>query len=170
MTDLRIIEAEESQKKILQQLLELYQYDLSIVTNDDVDPFGLYGYPYLDCYWTEENRYPYLFLFRESFAGFALVNKVNWLPENDGAHSMAEFFVLKKYRRRGIGTVAAQYVINRFSGKWEIRILRENQPAIQFWREVINNLTSGQFVERIPDPHVWRGPVFSFKHDTAKSS
>ena len=170
MKDLRIIEAKESQREILQQLLELYQYDLSIVTDDDVDPFGLYGYSYLDCYWMEEKRYPYLFLFRESLAGFALVNKVNWLPENDGAHSIAEFFVLKKYRRRGIGTVAAQYVIDHFPGKWEIRILRENQSAIQFWRLVINNLTSGQFVERIPDPHVWRGPVFSFKNVTAESS
>ena len=170
MKDLRIIEARESQKEILQRLLELYQYDLSIVTDDDVDQFGLYGYSYLDCYWVEEKRYPYLFLFRESLAGFALVNEVNWLPENDGAHSMAEFFVLKKYRRRGIGTGAARYVISRFPGKWEIRILRENRSAIQFWREVINNLTSGRFVERIPDPHVWRGPVFSFKNDTAKSS
>ena len=170
MKDLRIIEAKESQKEILQRLLELYQYDLSLLTDDDVDPFGLYGYSYLDRYWVEENRYPYLFLFRESLAGFALVNEVNWLPENDGAHSIAEFFVLKKYRRRGIGTAAAQYVINRFSGKWEIRILGENRSAIQFWRELINNLTSGQFVERISDPPVWRGPVFSFKSDTVESS
>ena len=170
MKDLRIIEAKESQKEILQRLLELYQYDLSIVTDDDIDQFGFYGYSYLDCYWVEEKRYPYLFLFQESLAGFALVNEVNWLLENDGAHSMAEFFVLKKYRRRGIGTVAAQYILNRFLGKWEIRVLRENRSAIQFWREVINNLTSGRFVERIPDPHVWRGPVFSFKNDTAKSS
>ena len=99
MKNLRIIEAKESQKEILQRLLELYQYDLSIVTDDDVDQFGLYGYSYLDYYWVEEKRYPYLFLFRESLAGFALVNKANWLPENDGAHPMAEFFVLKKYRR-----------------------------------------------------------------------
>lgn len=170
MKDLRIIEAKESQKEILQRLLELYQYDLSIITDDDVDPFGLYGYSYLDHYWVEKNRYPYLFMLRESLAGFALVNKVNWLPENDGAHSMAEFFVLKKYRRQGLGTIAAQYVINRFPGKWEIRILRENRSAIQFWRRVINNLTAGRFVERIPDPHLWRGPVFSFKNDTVESS
>ena len=126
MKDLRITEAKKSQKEILRQLLELYQYDLSIVTDDDVDQSGLYGYSYLDCYWIEEKRYPHLFLFREFLAGFALVNKVNWLPENDGAHSMAEFFVLKKYRRHGLGTVAAQYVINRFSGKWEIRVHSEN--------------------------------------------
>ena len=170
MEDLRIIEAKESHKEILQRLLELYQYDLSVVTDDDVDQFGLYGYSYLDCYWVEEKRYPYLFLFREAFAGFALVNKVNWLPENDGAHSMAEFFVLKKYRRQGLGTVVAQYVINRFPGKWEIRILDENRSAIQFWRHVISNLTSGRFVERIPESHLWRGPVFSFKNGTVESS
>lgn len=170
MKDLRIIEAKESQKDILQRLLELYQYDLSVVTDDDVGQFGLYGYSYLDCYWVEEKRYPYLFLFREAFAGFARANRVNWLPENDGAHSIAEFFVLKKYRRQGVGTVAAQYVTNRFPGKWEIRILRENQSAIQFWRQIINKLTSGRFVERIPDPHLWRGPVFSFKNCSVKSS
>ena len=170
MQDLRIIDAKESQKEILQRLLELYQYDLSIVTDDDVNPSGLYGYSYLDCYWLEAKRYPYLFLVRESLAGFALVNKVNWLPENKGAHSMAEFFVLKKYRRQGLGAAAAQCIINRFRGKWEIRILRENQSAIQFWSQVINDLTSGQFVERIPDPQLWRGPVFSFENGTIESS
>ena len=82
---------------------------------------------------------------------------------------MAEFFVLKKYRRQGLGTVAAQHVINRFPGKWEIRILDENQLAIQFWRQVINKLTAGQFVERTPDPQLWRGPVFSFKSGTVES-
>ena len=170
MKDLRIIEAKKSQKEILRQLLELYQYDLSIVTDDDVDQSGLYGYSYLDCYWTEERRYPHLFLFQEFLAGFALVNKVNWLPENDGAHSMAEFFVLKKYRRHGLGTVAAQYVINRFPGSWEIRVHSENQAARQFWRQVISDLTFGQFVERIPDPQLWCGPVFSFKNGTVESS
>ena len=170
MKDLRVVEAKESQKEILRRLLELYQYDLSGVTDDDVDQFGSYGYSYLDCYWLEEKRYPYLFLFRESLVGFALINKVNWLPENDGAHSIAEFFVLKKYRRQGLGTVAAQYVINRFPGKWEIRILSENQPAIQFWRRVIHDLTSGQFVERIPDPQIWHGPVFSFENGTVEPS
>ena len=83
---------------------------------------------------------------------------------------MAEFFVLKKYRRHGLGTVAAQYVINRFPGKWEIRVHSENQAAIQCWRQAISDLTSGQFVERIPDSQLWCGSVFSFRNGTVESS
>ena len=75
MKDLRIIEAKESQKEILQRLLELYQYDLSIITDDDVDPFGLYGYSYLDCYWLKKTDIPTCSCFENLLLGLHLSTK-----------------------------------------------------------------------------------------------
>ena len=50
---------------------------------------------------------------------------------------MAEFFVLRKYRRGGVGTDAARAVFARFPGEWQTRQQFENTGAIAFWRRAI---------------------------------
>jgi hypothetical protein len=45
-------------KAIVQHLIVLYQYDFSEFDGMDVDPHGLYGYDYLDNYWTQPSHYP----------------------------------------------------------------------------------------------------------------
>ena len=48
-----------------------------------------------------------------------------------------EFFVLRKYRRQSVGTMAARDVIGRFPGPWQLRQLHDNASATAFWRGVI---------------------------------
>ena len=50
---------------------------------------------------------------------------------------MAEFFVLRKYRRGGVGTDAARAVFARFPGEWQTRQQFVNEAAIAFWRRTI---------------------------------
>jgi predicted acetyltransferase len=50
---------------------------------------------------------------------------------------MAEFFVMRKYRRAGIGTQSARLVFARFPGSWEVRQVEANVTASEFWRSVI---------------------------------
>ena len=51
----------KDEKEILRNLLEKYDYEFSQYNLRDVNPLGLYGYNYLDNYWTEENRWDCLF-------------------------------------------------------------------------------------------------------------
>ena len=88
-------------KPVVQQLLELYAHDFSAFNGADVDDHGRYGYRYLDAYWTEPGRHPFLFRVEGRLAGFALVRA--GVP-----HDMAEFFVMRKYRRSGVGVDAAR--------------------------------------------------------------
>lgn len=81
------------QKIILCNLMELYQYDMSeFEEEDDVNDIGLFDYKYLDHYWTEEGRHPFLILITGKLAGFVLVRE---LKENDSSsiYSIAEFFI-----------------------------------------------------------------------------
>ena len=71
--ELQVQRATLQDKSILRHLLELYQYDLSAVENRDVDANGLYGYEYLDHYWTEPRRHPFLVRVDCQIAGFVLV-------------------------------------------------------------------------------------------------
>jgi predicted acetyltransferase len=117
-------------QSVVRHLLELYAHDFSELTGADVDEDGVFGYDRLDAYWTEPERHPFLIRVDGCIAGFALVR--SGLP-----HDMAEFFVLRKYRRGGVGGEAARAVFGMFPGDWQVRQIRTNEAAIKFWRAAI---------------------------------
>jgi predicted acetyltransferase len=117
-------------KPALRQLLELYAHDFSERNGADVGDDGTFGYAHLDDYWHEPDRHPLLFRVDGRLAGFALVR-------TGAVHDMAEFFVLRKYRRGGVGADAARRVFARFPGEWQTRQQFENTGAIAFWRRAI---------------------------------
>lgn len=162
MENLEVVQAESNQKELIRRLMELYQHDMSTATGNELNQFGLYDYPWLDSYWTEDDRHPYIFQIQVTVAGFALVNKHVILPENEGAHSIAEFFVLKNRRRQKLGQRAASQIIKNFPGRWEISVLEKNEGSAAFWRTVVRDLTGGKFKEESVDSNIWKGLIFSF--------
>ena len=54
---LKLVPIQEEEKEILRNLLEKYLYEFSQYDGGTVNALGLYGYSYLDNYWTEENRW-----------------------------------------------------------------------------------------------------------------
>ena len=86
--------------------------------------------------------------------GIALVSRP--LIERGGEFDfrMAEFFVLRRYRRLGVGRDACQLIFNRFSGRWEVGEFLRNEPAVAFWRRVISQYTRGQFREWIANGEI----------------
>jgi predicted acetyltransferase len=143
--------------------MELYLYDFSEIDRADVGPHGLYEYPYLDHYWVEEERYPFLVWVNGRLAGFALVSRYNYLTGGHDAWVIAEFFVMRKYRRQGVGEAAAWRIFELFPGDWQVAQLMENAPATAFWRKVIGRYTGGGFEEVTLDNDNWRGPVQKFE-------
>ena len=117
-------------REVLDQLLELYLHDLSDLTGADVGSRGRYGYFYLDDYWTEPDRHAFFIRVDERFAGFGLVR-------SGSPSDMAEFFVMRKYRRKGVGRRAACTLFGMFPGEWQVRQLDSNVRATAFWRSVI---------------------------------
>jgi predicted acetyltransferase len=64
-------------------------------------------------------------------------------------YNIAEFFILQKYRRKGVGTYVAQYIFDRFRGNWEVMQALSHKAAQMFWRKVIAQYTSGNYEESI---------------------
>jgi predicted acetyltransferase len=60
---------------------------------------------------------------------------------------MAEFFVMRKYRRRRVGWEAARKLFDRFPGEWWVMQEAENLPAQAFWRRLIGDYTGGMYEE-----------------------
>lgn len=74
--------------------------------------------------------------------GLALVAKPPFaLPDVD--YRLCEFFVLNRFRKRGIGMDAMEQVFRRFPGNWELEYLVANAPAAFFWRRVISQHAPG---------------------------
>lgn len=141
--DLKTVTIEE--REILSNLLEKYSYEFSQYDNRDVNALGLYGYQYLDYYWNEERRWAYFIIVKGRLAGFIMVNDLPEVDDRETDFQIAEFFVLHKYRRSGVGKKAFFSVLNRHKGKWQLKRHPENIPSVHFWDRVIDEYTKGAY-------------------------
>jgi predicted acetyltransferase len=146
----------------LGNLMQLYVYDWSEVLPLDVGSDGRFDdYP-IDVYWTEAWRHPFLLRVDSQLAGFVLVSERSRLTGASGVADMAELFVVRRYRRRGVGVAAATAAFERFKGPWEVRQRRDNVDATTFWRKVIARHTNGKYEEIDWNDATWNGPVQQF--------
>jgi predicted acetyltransferase len=146
----------------VQALFVLYVYDLSELLRLDVGDDGRFPAPPLDAYWTDPRRHPFLIRVDGAIAGFALVQGKSRLTGDEAVSDMAEFFVLRRYRRCGVGERVAGLLFDRFRGPWEVRQKAENHPATAFWRGIIGRYTGGRYEEEMLDDARWQGPVQRF--------
>jgi predicted acetyltransferase len=93
---------------------------------------------HLPSWLVDDTDYPFIVRTPHGRAGFALVNTAPSPHIVRGAdYRVSEFFVLRAFRRDGVGRRAAFALFDRFSGVWDIRELPRNRPAIAFWRTII---------------------------------
>ncbi len=141
---------------VLQNLFQHYLHDMSEWFDVDTKADGSFSYD-TSVIWL--NGYDtYLAKVGDSIAGFALVGSAaEWLGDVS-AHDIHEFFVLRKFRRSGIGRKMATLLWNEYPGEWLVRVLETNAPAVAFWRTAISNYTCGSYQEeeRIADGRAWR--------------
>jgi predicted acetyltransferase len=149
---------------VLSNLLELYSHELSDLFDLDVGANGRFGYEKLPLYFSDHSHHiPFLIRLGSQLAGFALVTRGSAASDDPHALDVAEFFVLRRYRRAGVGRSAAFVLFDQFAGHWTVRVLQQNAAALSFWRKVIDEYTRGTASERDHAGHsrAWR--VFSFK-------
>jgi predicted acetyltransferase len=162
-----VVGAERGQAPVIQNLMQLYTHDFSEfwagTSRGDLNALGLFdAYP-VDEYWSQAHWAALLICCDRRLAGFCLVN--------DRAHSglkaqrnMAEFFVVRKYRGRGVGRLAAEIIFARQPGLWEVAVARKNAHAREFWRKTIKSSPkSSQFQELDLQDARWNGPIFRFE-------
>lgn len=141
--ELKRVAADE--KEILRNLLEKYDYEFSQWDKRDVNKLGLYGYEYLDNYWTEKNRFAYFILVEEHIAGFVMVNNYPEAEDQKTDFTVAEFFVMYKYRKCGVGSFAARQAFDLHQGKWQLKMHPHNIPSVHFWNKVVGEYTNGDY-------------------------
>lgn len=170
MSEINVRVAGLEDKPLLRALAEFYLYDFSEFTAEDLDAAGRFAYEGFDGYWTEPGRTPYLVSVDGHPAGFAFVHQHLSLRDGAPVTDMAEFFVMRKYRRTHVGETLAGAVFDRHPGPWQVRELAKNLPAQAFWRTIIGRYTGGGFDEQTFDDDRHRGPVQYFESTTRASA
>ena len=129
------------------RLVELYLYDLG-GDRWRVEADGTFAEAaWLKRFWARRGRHHFVIRVDGRLAGFALVSDRAEFA-GDGVREIAEFFVLRRYRRRGVGTRVAETLFARYPGRWEVGELVWNVPAQHFWRPLIARCAAGEIVER----------------------
>jgi len=149
---------------LLSNLLELYIHDLSAAfPSVELGSDGRFGYGKLERYWSEPDRhFPFLIRCDSRVVGFVLVTRGSPASDDPNVFDVAEFFVIRRHRRSGVGRRAAMLLWNRLPGSWIVRAFEGVPGAVPFWRSVVAEFTSGAAEEfkRPGSPYAWH--VFSF--------
>jgi predicted acetyltransferase len=120
-------------------------------------------------WYADPNAQIMIIIYGEERAGFAMVDQR--LRQSAGAgpaaaigaeapsaatpeYSMAEFFIARPWRRRGIGAQAVRLLLDRFTGQWLITEHLLNAAAVKFWRRVVAVYTGSQYEEHIVNGEV----------------
>ncbi|MGF1728686.1 hypothetical protein [Photobacterium kasasachensis] len=48
--------------------------------------------------------------------------------------------MLRKFKGQGVGKLALKSVLERFPGRWQIRVLVENTAALGFWTSAVSSV------------------------------
>ena len=112
--------------------------------------------------WTEDTRHPFFIRVDGILAGFILISEYTYLIKEPGTKSITEFFIMRKYRRKGIGKSAATQIFDRFPGKWEVIQHGGNEPSKIFWEAVIREYTNGNYRQDKVKTEWWEGRALIF--------
>ncbi|MBI3676178.1 MAG: GNAT family N-acetyltransferase [Proteobacteria bacterium] len=153
--EIQITEASDTDFASVCNMGRFYVYDMSEFTGWGFGADGSYDLSAnLGKYWgrrpeNDERPWPadwrgFPFLIRADgeLAGFGLVKQIG-----PSTFDMGEFFVARKFRRHGVGQIAATRLFDKFKGRWEVRELLTNTPAQSFWRRIISAYADGRFNE-----------------------
>jgi predicted acetyltransferase len=144
---------------VLERLWQLYRHDLSEFRGSMPDEDGRYTPGRVPDYREPDpDRAASLIRHDGRPAGFVLLRGLV-----SGPHLMAEFFVVRAARRRGVGEAAARAAFAAHPGSWAVPFQEENPAAARFWRRIVASVSRGSFSEQrrpVPDkphlpPDVW---------------
>lgn len=131
----KIVEAPVSDKPKFEHLLDQYLSELKAHREFNVGAINSKTYQYLDTYWNEKGRHPYLFYLKNQLVGFSFIRDPQ--STESGSSQVAEFYVIPGKRLQGIGKKAAITIFGLFPGNWELQIHSKNIAAIKFWEKCI---------------------------------
>ena len=107
-------------KEVLFRLLEYSLYEESLNDGNEINEEGIYEYKFFDDYFKENDRVAYFIREEDTnkLLGFVMIN--TYMQKTNKGHSIAEFMILPKYRKKHIGKSIAFQCFDLYKGNWEV--------------------------------------------------
>lgn len=122
------------QKELFLNLFNLYLYDLSEYSGEDLIEEGKYDPTNTYLYLERDELHPFLIQYEGKVIGFVLVCSPPYVPE-DVNYTVQELFLVKKYRGQGLASQAVDLVFAQFQGRFKVEQLANNAAAVSFWKK-----------------------------------
>ncbi|MGM1048120.1 MAG: GNAT family N-acetyltransferase [Bacillota bacterium] len=139
---MQIIKVDNNKKEILKNLMTLYLHDLSEFSNDiDINQDkGLFEFDVFELFFEKEGLTPFFIVYENNIIGFILLQSGPYSNQEYADFVLNSFFILKKYRRRGLGREACKAFFNLYPGRYAVGQLLNNKPAVLYWKNVYKSL------------------------------
>jgi len=128
-----LLPVDRTHRAVLENLGQLYRYDLSGPYGLVPNPDGTFNNRRLDLFLADADPQvrAWLITAADAIGGFAMT-----VPAPGRGMTIYDFFVVRALRRTGVGREAARQVIAMFPGKWSIGFQVYNPGAQRFWSQV----------------------------------
>ena len=148
---IQLVPASAAQRPLIRNLYQFYAYDSSDWEGEDVETDGRFYIheAHLARYWQEPGWSAQLILADGFIAGFLLIERCE-LPGIDAAE-FADLFILRKYRRRGIGRALFQQLVCASGEPWVISLYRDDPLGMPFAQALLGELPS-HWWRALPSP------------------
>lgn len=143
---MNIVKVDDSNAHVYANLYQGYGAEFSRIIDDKPNENGLF------------EIYPQL---RGSVLGYLLY--LDGIPaaltaideKSPNAYEICDFYVLPCFRKNKVGKRFISSLFERLGGSWEIKQVAGAEYAISFWRDVVGDYTSGNYVEDVYKDHKW---------------
>lgn len=137
---IELVAVQAKDRELFWNIHQKYLYEMTNYYDDKMDDKGNYSYGYFDAYFTEPQRKAYFIYFNKSLAGLAMINPYSYLDETSD-FVLAEFTVFPIYRKQHVATKAAEAILERHAGSWEIKYNENNLAAKGLWNKLCAKYT-----------------------------
>jgi predicted acetyltransferase len=144
-------EVGEPQAGTVERLLQLYLYDFSEIEGLRIDDTGHYRNVSPWTHWKSPHHHAFVVRVDGELAGLVLVKPATDDWSDEPTRIVDEFFIMRKFRRRGVGREVTRRLFDRLPGRWSLNQTQHNYTAQAFWRTVLGEYTGGHFEEVVID-------------------
>lgn len=155
-------ELTEDRYEVAERFWQLFLHDLSEFRDSHPDEHGAFKRRHLEPYLLRDpDRVAYLVEGPTGPVGFAFVYGLTGTVRR-----FDQLFIVRSQRRAGVGRVAANTIVRRHPGPWEVGFQNENPIAARFWRRLAAEIGTNVQERRqpVPDkPHIPDDVILSFE-------
>lgn len=150
-----LVPVDRSHRAVLENLGQLYRYDLSEAYRHLPNPDGTFNNRRLDLFLAEADPAcrAWLITAAGKLCGFVMT-----APASGGGTSIYDFFIVRALRRAGIGRQAARRIIAMTPGRWSIGFQSYNPGAQRFWSQVATDAAGDAWTMHDDQPVEGRPP------------